>query len=404
MLRIVATLLVAMFSGLVLGRIQSAVVNGGYEERFRSTRASDAELKGDSQAVQLLSQATGTPKVEVVGGADYDFGVMQHGETQSKEFVFRNVGDGPLSLNMGGSTCKCTVGELDRTVLQPGEETVVKLTWTANTILPDFGQTATIITNDPTKPEVKLTVHGRVAKTFVLSPSELALGTISNSQPMTAKFYFFNYSQQPVKVQDITWSDDATRRFVDFNAQEVPLEAAQFPEHQQATSVHEIVLNIKPGLPVGPLSARVHLHTSMELPSGSIDYRVSGNVIGDVSLIGGASFDPSVNLLKLGTVDSQEGAEVTVFVSLSGAKKEALLSVDSIVPDEALDVVVEPPKEVGDRRVFPVKFIVPKGAPPVYYPANSRGRYGKVILNIESDSPEQVVIFVRLNVRNSDQN
>lgn len=39
----------------------------------------------------------------------------------SHEFKFRNVGNGPLFLDMGGSTCKCTIGDLDKSVLKPGE-------------------------------------------------------------------------------------------------------------------------------------------------------------------------------------------------------------------------------------------------------------------------------------------
>ncbi|RMF43361.1 MAG: DUF1573 domain-containing protein [Planctomycetota bacterium] len=403
MTRIVITVLLAAVAGVAFGRLQSRWMHHGYEERFISARATDAELKGDQVAVTQLRDAKGTPRVEVVGGTDYDFGVMQHGDTLSKEFVFRNIGDGPLSLNMGGSTCKCTVGELDRSVLQPGEETVVKLTWTANTVLADFGQTATIVTNDPLQPEVQLTVHGRVAEKYVLVPEELSLGTIPTARPTRAKFHFFNYSKQQVSFEDMIWSDDATRPYVELSSRLIPLDPAAFPKHKNATSVHEILLEIKPGMPTGPLSSRIQIFSNLEVLTGAIEYRVTGNVVGDVTLVGGASFDPKLNLLKIGTVDPSEGAEVSIFVSLHGDKKDAPVSVESIVPDESLDVEIGEGREVRDRRVVPVKFVVPKGAPPVYYPANSKGRYGKVILSVGGPSPEQIVIFVRLNVPDKGQ-
>src|SRR5262245_52451963 len=42
----------------------------------------------------------------------YNFGTMQRGTTKSHEFVVHNIGDAPLTLANGGTTCKCTIGDV----------------------------------------------------------------------------------------------------------------------------------------------------------------------------------------------------------------------------------------------------------------------------------------------------
>ncbi len=52
----------------------------------------------------------------------------------------------------GQQFCKCTIGDLKKNELQPGEEAEVELTWTAETSEREFGQSATIETDDQSNP------------------------------------------------------------------------------------------------------------------------------------------------------------------------------------------------------------------------------------------------------------
>ena len=51
------------------------------------------------------------PKAEVLGESTHDFGVMAPNEQGEHTFIVRNSGEMPLSLNLGATTCKCTLGE-----------------------------------------------------------------------------------------------------------------------------------------------------------------------------------------------------------------------------------------------------------------------------------------------------
>src|SRR3990172_12990063 len=92
----------------------------------------------------------------------HQFGAMQRGTTKAHEFVFRNVGHGPLTLRVGNTSCKCTVGAVADAPIAPGGTGNVKLEWSALVNPGPFRQTATILTNDPLQSRLELLVEGEV--------------------------------------------------------------------------------------------------------------------------------------------------------------------------------------------------------------------------------------------------
>ncbi len=79
-------------------------------------------------------------RVELPNGTEYDFGVMSPNEKGKHSFLVKNVGQGGLKLRIGASTCKCTIGSLDKEVIAPGEETEVVLEWEVRTDETSFTQ------------------------------------------------------------------------------------------------------------------------------------------------------------------------------------------------------------------------------------------------------------------------
>ena len=59
----------------------------------------------------------------------HQFGTLDPLTTGTHRFVIRNEGDAPLELSGGQTTCKCTLSEIQRRTVPPGESTEVKLTW-----------------------------------------------------------------------------------------------------------------------------------------------------------------------------------------------------------------------------------------------------------------------------------
>jgi hypothetical protein len=118
----------------------------------------------DGQARPTVAPATGElhSKAVVENGETFDFGVMEQNTKKSHAFIFRNDGNLPLTLDKISTTCKCTLGNVGKGVVQPGATTEVTLEWEAKTGDTEFTQSAKIKTNDPQRPEIQLVVTGKV--------------------------------------------------------------------------------------------------------------------------------------------------------------------------------------------------------------------------------------------------
>lgn len=401
MLKILLTVVIGALLGLGLGKAQAFFLNRGFEERFTEARSTLAEERGEFSAKEIRSQDTGA-KLEIVGGPMYNFGVMQHGETMSHAFTFKNIGTGPLNLSMGGSTCKCTVGDLESSVLQPGEETNVNLTWTASSITREFAQTATILTTDPAHDEVQLSVRGRIAHSFAIEPSSLSLGNISASEGLSRKFHVFTYLKDSEELLDFQWTDEESKEFVQIECKPVILEGAEleeFAHHKNALKVHEVTVDVKPGLRLGPLSSRITFSTDQGEKTGQLEVPVTGSVTGEITLFGGSSFNAELNIIDLGQVKRGETASATVWMAVQGENRDSIVpELELVEPEAALKVTIDEPSIRGSRKVFPLRFEVPKDAPEVYYPGGTKRSFGKVVLKTNQGESKELLIYVRLTV------
>jgi hypothetical protein len=138
------------------------------------------------ESIKEGTKKTTAGKVEVVNGPDLDFGTMVKGSKRNHKFILKNVGDEEVRVWYMSSTCKCTVGKLDKKTLAPDESTEVDLEWTVEGLLDEFAQTATIGTSAVDQEEIKLTIHGRVGQNYVFDPpSQVISDFLSNAENST---------------------------------------------------------------------------------------------------------------------------------------------------------------------------------------------------------------------------
>ncbi len=104
------------------------------------------------------------PKIRVSAEL-YDFGVAVDGTVVEFTVTITNVGDQKLVISRVSYNCACTSYELPKRELSPGEAVLMKIRFNTtgySRYVQPVSQTVTLYTNDPTRPQVVITVRGTV--------------------------------------------------------------------------------------------------------------------------------------------------------------------------------------------------------------------------------------------------
>lgn len=262
---------------------------------------------------------------------EFNFGKLDASENGKHEFVLTNRGDHAVTLNPGSTSCGCTVSEIQKNELNPGESTKVVVSWhSSKGRTGPFEQSVTIDTSDPLRPVVTLTIKGEYTRPWNLDPEELTFGQIAGTEAIVREARIFcNLPNLQIKIQGHKLSDSGLGKF--FQVDCLPLGPGELRKYPGVTSAVLVRVTIKPGLPLGRFQQRILLSTNLaEIPE--VDLPLFGTV-GEVSVVGpGWSSDSGV--LDIGAVDGRSVTQRQIVVLARGPDaKEMKFKVASVEPD-----------------------------------------------------------------------
>src|SRR3989304_959639 len=179
----------------------------------------------------------------------FDFGSLDTQTKASHVFRIRNAGTATLKISKGETSCKCVVGDLDRTEIPPGETADITITLETNQRLGQFRETATFFSNDPLHPRFDLEVSGQIKAKVWAVPAELIFNQITADEPATRQIRLLCYQEEPWQVLEYQWEVAETAKYYQFDY--LPLTAGQIKEEPDAKSGYMLRVTVKPGLPYG---------------------------------------------------------------------------------------------------------------------------------------------------------
>lgn len=318
-----------------------------------------ASAAGEAQGVPDVSTAGKFPKLEV-DSAEYEFGTMQRGTRKKHSFVLSNTGDAPLRLEVGQPSCKCTVGELEKDVLQPGESVNLNVEWIAKVVEGPFRQHVPITTNDPTQSSLELTIVGNVALPTGLLPRELGFGRVRYGEEQTSEVVLLSFLKDELIIHSAEINREEDRDKFDIEIK--PLAADQLPDPKAKAGVR-IKVTAKPVLPVGGFVQWVSLKTNLE-EAEELDVPIVGRVVGDIS-IAGQGWNTNQDTLRLGRVLSSEGKTATLKIIVRSMATDTEISdiefeVGEVDPKE-LRVTLGKPRQIKTVTHIPLTIEIPAG-------------------------------------------
>jgi hypothetical protein len=118
------------------------------------------------------------PKVVVDRPKRY-LGKIESIDDFTQTFVFRNVGDAPVTLQRGPSTCKCTVTRLPEKPIPPGGTAAVEIGFSEAAKLQTtqkgtLSRGVKVLTNDPQNPEQLLGIEATFRHSLMAEPNQIS--------------------------------------------------------------------------------------------------------------------------------------------------------------------------------------------------------------------------------------
>lgn len=330
-----------------------------------------------------IGQQASQPKL-VVDDTMHDFGSVEANGTVRHAFRFTNVGTAPLTLKAGTTTCTaCTIAELSKSQVAPGETVEVVVQYTATSKKPDFKQIATVLTNDREQHLVELVIRGDITSKFRMLPERLVMSNVSAKEAATAELRIYCFLSDAVRVVDHEFVGAESASFFEFKTE--PIAGDQLTE-QGAKSGCRVLVTLKPGLPLGPFRQTIGLtvetgaggdKTDMEVP-------IEGVVVSDLSIVG-PDWHSGSGILTIGNVASAKGAKRSLIVLVRGAARKNVVVEPLSLDPPWLQVALGEPTELNESVTqIPLSVEIPAGRPPAIYLGTDQGKFAQIILGVKN--------------------
>jgi hypothetical protein len=328
----------------------------------------------------------------------FAFGSVGVGAKGSHDFVIRNTGDAPLELTKGATSCTCTVsdfeesegGSKDAKMVPPGGSTKLNVQWRGKGNGGPFRQQASVLTNDPKRPQIAFVVEGTVVPSYKAVPEFITLPKLSTGASEQVTVTIFTFGAEQPAIDSLALTEEKTAQF--YSLASTPLEPTDLASEAGATGGFRITADIRPGLPIGTL--RQTIKAVFRMPEEVIaEIRIEGSVSGDLALAGKA-WDSSREALLLGTVSSRTGLETNAFLTVKGPHRADVRPVvREIIPD-GLQVVIGEGKPVGSGNVIriPLTITIPPGSTPVNRIGSEQAPAGRIVL--DTGHPESPTLTI----------
>jgi hypothetical protein len=375
-----------------------------------------SDLTAQTIAAHLKQKAPSkTPHIEIVGGEEFDFGVMEPDSKGAHTFIVRNTGEAPLSLEIVGSTCKCTIGKLAKSEIGPGEETGIDLTWDVKSAGESFGQSAILKTNDPARGELNLKIKGRVISQMAMQPRQFSFGEVATGETIKLESTIYNFTKQPIVPVAQRFSDESLNELTTFKVEEKSLSDVTDPVYASATQAFQVTAEIRPGAPQGAVQQNfifefVDKADGESKPSegdagdSSKEAKkmfaapLTGRFVGAITLVESSRCvnDDGNYYYTIGRIDPSTAEPSKANIMLRGKYKDSLkLTVGDVEPAGVLHAELGEPVGRGSIMLYPLRLWVDPETKSGEWLGKSADDYG--VVWIRTDNPE--VSPLKLRVR-----
>lgn len=327
----------------------------------------ELEFTKHSELVKRVIQETKDPDAKAsIDITEYDFGIRDVKEKGKHDFHIKNIGIKPLSLEVNRTTCTCTGIDLSTKRLMPGKTAVATVHYDAERAMTGpYNQGGVIVTNDPEKPEIYLSIKGIFTAPIVMDPGAVVFPTVPASEPRSMKTRIYGYEKTPLKFEEPQWNDKEHFE-IKLTASELTEKDKEDSMRKNAVSVYDVEITVKPGLPIGTFQERVNIKTNYA-SEPTFEFLIKGQVSGGAVSVSGMGYNKDRGVAIIGKTIQGKKLNRSIMIQFSGsAADNAKLQVKEVRP-EWLKLSLNEPRDIGRdtsrRRLYSLEIEIPTNAP-----------------------------------------
>lgn len=295
-------------------------------------------------AASLQAQRAAQGAKIVCPDETWNFGSVPQQQELKHAFKIRNAGDAQLEIRQVVASCNCAAAMPKKNRLAPGEETQIDVVLKTLTFKGRLDKIVTVISNDRSRPQLRLNISGEVLPPYYVKPAALNFGKFSKSD--ASKEIPFNIVTTPGTELEI-------KQVVASNGLLTVRETAAAEKRADGSVSHSYVAQVKAGASVGLMRENVTVVTDFKNLEKTV-IPVTADVAGEVRL--------SLQNLNFGACKPGQQKSKELVVTKSGKADLELLGVD-VLPAGKFDATIE---VLEEGRKFKIRVTLKKDAKPGY--------------------------------------
>ena len=188
---------------------------------------------------------------------EHDFGTIWDNKPVTCTFPFMNHGTKTLVITRMKAGCGCTTPVADKTVLQPGEQSVIRVQFDPNGKSKKQDKKVTIFSNASLEPEKTFWIRSLVKPIVEVNPKFLQLEEMTIGVPKTEVFSF-TPAAEDFLITEI--------KGIGKHGQFISGEEIETPDGQP----RQIRIHVSPNMPWGAFHSQVSVTGKGTMPSGEL--------------------------------------------------------------------------------------------------------------------------------------
>jgi hypothetical protein len=388
-MRILAAIIALLAGLLSCGYLVSSVVSTA--PMVTETTTTKVEAPAESPVAE---KPKGPLPKAVVDDTGHRFGIIDPTVECKHDFIIRNEGDAPLTLKSNGTSCICAKSRLSAKEIPSGGEASVQVSAMVDKKEGNFSYSAFVLTNDPKRETITLTISGSLLRRFGLTKDSLSVSGMTPGQSRRTDLVAFSQVWDDFAVENVRSNLEG----LEWEIQ--PVSEAVLAAHR-AESAYRIALTVpspKEWEGVFLDTLEFTLAAGEENPyTEDVKLQLFRQSRPRVALVGGRMDGVSIAGLELPVIGFKIGIlrpwqKAHERVTLAVYDDHRNLSIEKIEKEpEFLEVeVTSAPSEPDMPVLYFVDVTIPSDAPPCNY------LRGPAKVQIATDHPHAPVIPVEL--------